>query len=143
MLELKNIELAGDPAAQQYVKTETVTVVFARQAGELASLEGPNRYQIGDALITGATGSRWSVARARFDARYQAVTPTTSGQDGHYAARPIPVLAKRISEPFSAARRSGGDLLRGAAGDWLLQYGPGDHGVAADQRFIRIYTRVA
>ena len=143
MLELKNIDLAADPAAQQYVKTETVTVVFARQAGELASLEGPNSYQTSDALITGATGSRWSVARARFDARYQAVPPITQGQDGQYAARPIPVLVKRISEPFRAARRSGGDLLRGAAGDWLLQYGPGDHGVAADQRFIRIYTRVA
>lgn len=143
MLELKNIDLVSDPLAARYVKAETVSVIFAQQAGELASLEGPNRYQAGDALIRGATGSRWSVARARFDARYQAVAPTALGQDGQYAARPIPVLARQIGEPFSAARSSGGDALRGAAGDWLLQYAPGDHGVAADQRFTRIYTRVA
>ena len=143
MLELTNIDLAGDPLAAQYVKAETVSVIFAQQAGELASLEGPNRYQAGDALTRGATGSRWSVARARFDARYQAVAPLRHGQDGQYVARPIPVLARQLAEPFSAARSSGGDVLRGGAGDWLLQYGPGDHGVAAHQRFMQIYTRVA
>jgi hypothetical protein len=142
MLALTNIDLTADPAAARYVKTEVVTVAFAPMAGELVSLEGPNRYLAGDALMTGATGSRWSVARQRFDARYDAVPPTRPGQDGRYAARPIPVLARRIAEPFTAARSSGGDVLRGNAGDWLLQYGPGDFGVAADPRFTRIYRKV-
>lgn len=141
MLELTNTDLTTDPSATRYVKTEVVTVTFARQEGELLSLEGPNRYQMGDALITGSTGSRWSVSRDRFDAKYVAVPPTVAGEDGRYGARPIPVLAKQISEPFTAARSAGGDVLRGNAGDWLLQYGPGDFGVAEHSRFTHIYTK--
>ena len=142
MLELKHIDLSGDPAAARYVKTETVSVVFAQAAGELASIEGPNRYRAGDALISGSTGSRWSVSRERFDAKYEPVAPIAAGVDGRYAARPVPVLAKQISEPFTAARSAGGDMLTGNAGDWLLQYGSGDFGVAEQRRFAAIYRKV-
>jgi len=142
MLALTNIDLTQDPAAAAYVKTEVVAVTFARQAGELLSLEGPNRYGVGDALITGSTGSRWVVSRQRFEAKYEAVAPARMGEDGPYGARPIPVLAKQIPEPFTAARSAGGDLLRGNAGDWLLQYGPGDFGVAEQGRFAQVYRKV-
>jgi hypothetical protein len=143
MLELKNIDLRTDPGAAAYVKTEIVTVSFARGNGELSSLEGPNRYQPGDALVTGSTGSRWVVSRGRFEAKYEAVPPTTMGEDGAYGARPIPVLARQIAEPFTAARSAGGDVLRGNAGDWLLQYGPGDFGVAEQGRFAQVYKKLA
>lgn len=143
MLALHAIDLAYDPLAASYVKQETVMVEFARQAGELASLEGPNRYRPGDALITGSTGSRWSVARERFEAKYEPVAPTPMGADGSYAARPVPVLARQIHEPFTAERSAGGDRLHGKAGDWLLQYGPGDFGVAEQERFARVYRRSA
>ncbi len=142
MIKLTDIDLTADPAAERYVKTEIVTVAFARQDGELLSLEGPNRYQAGDALITGSTGSRWSVARHRFDAKYEAEPPTTAGEDGRYKARPLPILAKRISKPFTAARSTGGDLLQGKAGDWLLQYGVGDFGVADHHRFTQVYRKI-
>jgi hypothetical protein len=142
MLELNDIDLATGPFAARYVKTEIVAVAFAREEGELISLEGPNHYQVGDALITGSTGSRWSVARHCFDVKYEAVSPTVAGADGSYRARPLPVLAKQIAEPFSAARSTGGDVLRGNAGDWLLQYGPGDFGVAEQQRFRRVYRKL-
>lgn len=142
MLELKDIDLATDPTAARYVKTEVVAVEFARQDGVLISLEGPNRYRAGDALVTGSTGSRWSVARERFEAKYQAVPPTVPGGDGPYRARPLPVLARQIAEPFTAARSAGGDVLRGKAGDWLLQYGPGDFGVAEQSRFAQVYRKV-
>lgn len=142
MLELSNIDLTTDPVAARYVKTEIVTVAFAQQAGELISLEGPNRYQAGDALITGSTGSRWSVSRQRFEAKYAAAPPTVDGQDGRYRARPIPILAKRMPEPFTAARSAGGDVLRGKAGDWLLQYGRGDFGVAEHHRFAQVYDKL-
>ena len=142
MLELRNIDLTADPLAARYVKEEIVGVEFARQAGELISLEGPNRYQVGDALITGSTGSRWSVSRDRFDAKYEALPPTRMGDDGRYAARPVPVLARQINEAFSAERSAGGDRLQGKAGDWLLQYGPGDFGVAGQERFARIYRKL-
>lgn len=142
MREFRNIDLAADPAAARYVKSETVTVEFAKAAGELISLEGPNRYRVGDALITGSTGSRWSVSRERFEAKYAAVAPTVQGEDGRYQSRPVPVLARQVSEPFTAERSAGGDLLRGEAGDWLLQYGPGDFGVAEQSRFAAIYRKL-
>ena len=142
MREISDIDLANDPLAGHYVKTEIVDVEFARAAGEVISPEGANRYQVGDALVTGSTGTRWSVSRDRFDAKYEATPPFSPGDDGRYRAKPVPVLARQISEPFSAARSSGGDLLRGTAGDWLLQYGPGDFGVAKNDRFVRVYKKV-
>ena len=142
MLELRDIDLAADPLAARYVKEEIVSVEFARQAGELMSLEGPNRYRAGDAIVTGLTGTRWSVARERFEAKYEAVAPTRMGDNGRYAARPVPVLARQSAEPFSAERSAGGDRLQGKAGDWLLQYGPGDFGVAGQERFKRIYRKL-
>ncbi len=142
MLELKNIDLASDPLARQFVKTEEVGVVFAQEEGSLISLEGPNRYRVGDAVITGSTGDRWSVSRDRFEAKYEPVSPTMAGQDGRYRGRPVPVLAKQIAEPFTAARSAGGDMLRGEAGDWLLQYAPGDFGVAGNGRFMQVYRRI-
>ena len=142
MLELAAIDLATDPLAARYVKDETVSVAFARELGELISLEGPNRYAPGDALISGATGSRWVVSRDRFDAKYAALPPTLAGEDGHYCARPVPVLARQIGEPFTALRSAGGDRLQGKAGDWLLQYAPGDFGIAESARFVQVYRRI-
>ena len=142
MLHLEHIDLTQDPAAKPYIKTEVVQVIFAPAPGELISLEGPNKYQVGDAIITGCTGDRWSVDRHRFDAKYQAVAPTVAGQDGAYTAKPVPVLAKQINEAFTAARSAGRDVLRGEAGDWLMQYGPGDFGVCGKRRFEQVYKQV-
>ncbi|SCC92941.1 conserved hypothetical protein [Thiomonas sp. X19] len=139
---LDNIDLRTDPQAAQYVKHETVQVQFATAPGELISREGPNRYTVGDALITGSTGDRWSVSRDRFDARYQTVAPTRDGQDSLYINKPLPVLARQMPTPFRIARSVGGDLLHGKAGDWLLQYAPGDYGVVEGARFERVYRRV-
>jgi hypothetical protein len=141
MLLLTDIDLTTDPLAARYVKTEIVDVTFALLDGELLSPEGPNRYRAGDALITGSTGTRWSVARDRFEAKYQPLSPVSGRVGGRYKARPIPVLARQIAEPFTAARSSGGDLLHGNPGDWLLQYGPGDFGIARHDRFARVYRK--
>ena len=150
MLKLADIDLATDPAARRYVKHEQVDVVFAKADGELISREGPNRYQAGDALITGSTGDRrecnadrWSVSRGRFDEKYEPVAPLPAGADGRYQARPIPVLARQMAEPFTIARRAGGDRLRGEAQDWLLQYAPGDYGIVENARFARVYRQLA
>ena len=51
MIEFTDIDLRTDILAARYVKTEIVEVAFAEQSGELASPEGLNRYQAGDALI--------------------------------------------------------------------------------------------
>jgi hypothetical protein len=143
MPEISNTDLANDAAAALFVKEEIVNVVFARCAGELASREGPNRYAAGDALVTGSTGDRWSVSRSRFDAKYVPVAPLPAGADGAYRARPVPVLARQMAEAFSVARCAGGDVLHGAAQDWLLQYAPGDFGIVENARFCSVYRPLA
>jgi hypothetical protein len=44
-----------------------------------------------------------------------------------------------MSVAFTVQRSAGGDVLRGEAGDWLVQYAPGDHGIVAAERFDRVY----
>ncbi|MCX7168647.1 MAG: PGDYG domain-containing protein [Rhodocyclales bacterium] len=143
MLELKNIDLTRDGSAALFVKDEVVEVAFAGNDGELISREGPNRFQAGDALVTGSTGDRWSVSRSRFDAKYAPVAPVKPGGDGRYRSRPVPVLAKQMADAFTLARSSGGDLLQGHAQDWVLQYAPGDFGVVGDARFQKVYRPLA
>ncbi|MDF3868522.1 PGDYG domain-containing protein [Pseudomonas denitrificans (nom. rej.)] len=140
MIELTQVDLRTDPAAQRVVKDETVTVEFAAAAGELMSLEGPNRYAVGDAIISGATGERWVVSRERFDPKYRpADTGLVHGEPGAYRNIPSPVLARRMDEPFTLLRSAGGDRLTGAAGDWVMQYAPGDYGVVKAERFAKVY----
>jgi hypothetical protein len=139
MMELNNIDLRIDPHAALYGKNEVVQVRFAKSDGELISQEGVNRYNAGDAMIVGSTGNRWIVSRDRFDARYDPASPIKAGDDGAYCNKPIPVLAKQIHEPFSISRSSGGDRLRGGAGDWLIQYGPRDFGIVQKKRFEQVY----
>jgi uncharacterized protein (DUF2237 family) len=145
-LKLKNPDLAADGGARRAVKDEVVSVEFADAAGSLQSAVGLNQYRAGDALVTGSTGDRWCVSRDRFDAKYQPAEPappgtpgSSPGSAGRYRNRPVPVLAKRMAVAFSIERSAGGDVLHGAAGDWLVQYAPGDHGIVAAARFNLVY----
>ena len=136
---LEELDLTRDIHAVWAVKDELVTVEFAFAAGTLESAVGANRYAVGDALITGTTGDRWCVSRDRFEAKYAAQAPTQVGRPGRYRNRPIAVRARRMDLPFSVRRSAGGDVLCGEAGDWLVQYAPGDHGIVAQDRFARVY----
>ena len=137
-----SLDLRDDPQARRYLKHELVTVRFAITAGAIQSREGLNRYADGDALITGSTGDQWSVTRDRFEAKYLAEPGTAQGQDGDYRNRPLPVLAVRQATAFQAERSTGGDVISGAAGDWLMQYAPGDHGIVENAKFQRVYRAV-
>jgi hypothetical protein len=139
VLELKSPDLTADPDARRAVKDERVSVEFAAKAGELISAVGVNRYSPSDALITGSTGDRWCVSRDRFDAKYDPEPPTVRGRAGKYRNRPVAVLAKRMNQPFTVARTAGGDSLSGNAGDWLIQYAPGDYGIVERTRFEAVY----
>jgi hypothetical protein len=136
---LKSPALEHDPEARRAVKDECVTVEFASSAGCLQSAVGANSYAAGDALVTGSTGDSWCVSRARFEAKYLPEPPTPAGAAGRYRNLPVVVLAKRMAHDFTVARCAGGDVLRGRAGDWLVQYAPGDHGVVARERFAAVY----
>lgn len=141
-IPLTSVDLTRDAEARLYQKNEIVDVAFAATDGELSSLEGPNAYRAGDALLRAATGERWVVSRERFTMKYLPVPPAVAGEAGRYRNVPMPVWAKCLTHPFSLARSTGGDVLSGAAGDWLLQYAPGDYGVVQQARFARVYERV-
>jgi hypothetical protein len=143
MKQLTQIDLTSDATARRYVKDEVVTVIFAKEVGSVTSREGENRFAIGDALITGSTGDRWSVSRARFDAKYTPVPPLTHGSNGAYRNKPLPVLARQMHEAFTISRSMGGDLLHGKPGDWLLEYAPGDYGIVEGAKFLKVYRVVA
>ncbi len=139
VLKLESPDLSADSAACWVVKDEVVAVEFAVAPGALQSAVGLNRYAMGDALLTGSTGDRWCVSRDRFDAKYRPEHPLLPGQAGNYRNRPVAIFAKRMTQAFTVERTAGGDLLLGDAGDWLVQYAPGDHGVVAAARFDRVY----
>lgn len=141
-IHLTAVDLATDPRAARYQKQETVEVEFATQDGVLESLEGPNAYHLGDALVRAQTGERWVVSRDRFVPKYQAIAPLAFGADGAYQNIPTPVWGVRMDTPFTIARSAGGDVLTGEAGDWLLQYAPGDYGVVQQTRFARVYRAI-
>ena len=142
MYDLGSPDLAADPAARRVVKDEVVAVVFAADAGSVISSVGENRYAPGDALVTGSNGDRWCVSRDRFDARYRPCPGTDAGAAGAYRNLPVTVLAKPIDRPFRVARTAGGDVLRGQAGDWLVQYAPADYGIVDRARFEAVYRTV-
>ena len=133
------LDLRTDPQARSYVKNEVVKVNFAIADGAIMSREGTNTYHQGDALITGSTGDHWSVTRDRFDAKYVPVSPLQHGQDGEYCNIPLPVLAKQMQQDFSVARAQGSDVIHGKAGDWLMQYAPGDYGIVEQAKFAKVY----
>lgn len=142
MLHLSRLDLTTDAAARRVVKDEAVTVEFAAAPGELMSLEGPNRYAPADAIVTGATGERWVVSRDRFDPKYVPEGGIAHGEAGTYRNKPSVVLAREMHEPFSIARSENGDVLTGEAGDWVMQYAPGDYGVVKAARFAKVYREV-
>jgi hypothetical protein len=136
------IDLRDDAQAHWVVKDEVVTVEFAPKAGVLVSAVGANRYAAGDALLTGSTGDRWCVSRDRFDAKYRPEGVIRAGEPGRYRNVPQQIRGKPMAVPFSISRSTGGDVLRGAAGDWLMQYAPGDYGIVARARFEAVYRVV-
>lgn len=114
-------------------------VTFADADGTLDTREGPVAYRRGDALLTGTAGERWPVPRERFDATYEPVAPLRAGKPGAYRKRPAVVWAKRMRDAFAVQLSDERGTLRGEAGDWLVQYAPGDLSVVDDDVFERSY----
>jgi len=116
-----------------------MSVEIATSDGVIETLEGDVRYRAGDALLTGTRGERWPVQRHKFVASYEPVPPTKQGESGTYVKKPIVARALRIQEDFEVKVGWQPDKLRGAPGDWLLQYGPGDYGVVTASIFDQTY----
>ena len=143
MTERVPADLAGAPAARTARKRPLpVDVAFASSAGTLATAEGPVAYASGDALLTGPAGERWPVPRARFLRDYEAVNGGGAGAPGRYRKRPGMVRALRMDGPFTVALQDGRGTLSGEAGDWVVEYAPGDQAVVAASIFAATYQLV-
>ena len=137
---MSGVDLSADPAALRARKCPVqVAVEFATADGTLKTREGPVQYRRGDALLTGIEGERWPVTRRTFEASYEPVAPLRPGKPGHYRKQPQVVWAKPMREPFTVTRDQGRGVLRGQAGDWLVQYAPGDQGVVGAAVFAQTY----
>ena len=77
--------------------------------------------------------------RQRFDETYEPVAPLRPGKPGAYRKRPQVVWAKPMRETFTVELGGGRGTLRGNAGDWLLQYAPGDQSVVSAAVFAKTY----
>lgn len=119
--------------------SEQRDVRFAEVAGVQATLEGPVRYTAGDAIVTGAGGELWPIARAVFDQTYEPVPPGSAGANGLYLKRPRQALALQLRESRNVVLSSTRGVLSGAAGDWIVDYGNGDLAVVAGDRFTVYY----
>jgi PGDYG protein len=137
---MTSIDLSEDRAARRARKLSVVMQVeFATADGTLATCEGPVAYVTSDALVTGIEGERWPVPRKRFDETYEPFAPLRPGKPGAYRKRPQVVWAKPMREVFTAELGGGRGTLRGNAGDWLLQYAPGDLSVVSGSIFAKSY----
>ncbi|HVO89256.1 MAG TPA: PGDYG domain-containing protein [Casimicrobiaceae bacterium] len=133
-------DLAHDARARRARKRAVVvSVTFADAPGSMQTREGAVQYEQGDALVCGAAGDRWPIARDRFLATYAPVAPLASGEPGRYRKRPQTVLARRMDAPFCVPLPDDRGTLRGEAGDWLVQYAPGDLAVVGAEIFKQTY----
>jgi hypothetical protein len=123
-------------------KAQEVQVAFATDATPIDTLEGWVQADRGDAIITGAQGERWPVARERFLSKYEAVAPTVAGRDGVYRSRPRRLVALKMSGQFCVRLPDGISELRGSSGDWLVDYGDGSLGIVAASIFVDSYDLI-
>lgn len=128
--------------AIQYIKKLTIlTVQFAAKDQVIDTLEGPVRCEAGDAIVNGTVGERWPVPKDVFFSKYAAVPPTRNGESGQYQSLPKTVLAVQIQVSTKIELSGGRGTLTGAAGDWVVQYAPGDCSIIRNDIFRNTYER--
>lgn len=133
-------DLSRDPAAVRVRKLPiTLQVRWMPTDGVCATLEGEVRYRAGDPLLTGMQGEQWTMPAATFARAYEAAAGTAYGSDGCYRKKPLAVWALRLAAPATVAAGGQRDLLQGQAGDWLVQYSPGEFGIVAADIFAATY----
>ncbi len=134
------LDLERRPDAIRVIKRpEPVEVEFARQDGVLETLEGFVHYKAGDALVTGPCGERWPIQAGRFARTYRPVEDSTADATHRFVKCAQAVLALRMSAAFGIRTSGASDPLSGKAGDWLVQYSPGEHGIVDAEIFARTY----
>jgi len=132
--------LAADPRALRVCKKPvSVPAEFAAQDGVCETLEGPVRFQAGDAILTGVKGERWPVRRELFLSSYRPVPPTQSGENGRYIKLSSITHALRADRACDVPVGWQRDPLHAKPGDWLMRYADGSFGVIQDSVFRESY----
>lgn len=117
-----------------------VEVEFAVSAGVIQSLEGPVRFDGGDALLTGTQGERWPVSRGRFEASYRACAPAVMGENGYYVKLPVVVEVRRLDREQQISLDGGRGTLQGRAGDWQITDASGESWIVEASVFDASYA---
>jgi len=126
--------LEGDPDAFETAKMPIpLEFRFAEEDETIQTKEGSVGASAGDAIMTGTEGENWPIPREKFEQTYDVLEP------GMAAKKNIPVWAKEMPESFQVKVSWSDDLLQGAPGDFLVQYGPGDYGVVGADIFRKTY----
>jgi len=134
------IDLAAHPLAILVQKLPIpVSVRFAATDGICSTPEGDVAYQEDDAIMTGVSGEHWPIERHKFEVSYEAILPTTMGNEGFYVKKPMQVLALQITEPLQITVGWQKSPLQGKIGDWLLQYNATDYGIVSNDIFLKSY----
>jgi PGDYG protein len=79
------------------------------------------------------------VKREIFDKIYEPVEATKPGLDGCYRGIVREVRALQLKEGKRLDLPDGRGVLRGGAGDWVVDYGDGDMSVVAEDVFAATY----
>jgi PGDYG protein len=133
-------EVSGNPRRVEARKLEReVLVRFTDVACIVRTPEGAVHAHPGDAVLTGNGGHHWRVSHAKFAHKYRPVPPTVAGESGRYMSLPYHILALRMQEPFELQLADGVSVLRGHAGDWLVDYGDGSLGIVTQDIFATTY----
>jgi hypothetical protein len=133
-------EVAEHPGRIKARKLEReVEVRFTATECIVRTPEGLVHARPGDAILTGNGGQQWRVSKPKFANKYRPVPPTLAGQSGHYMSLPNQIQAVQLQEPFEVLLADGVSILRGHAGDWLVDYGDGSLGIVAADIFATTY----
>ena len=127
--------------SNSYIKKNIVTKVeFAVEPGELQTIEGLIKYQIGDALITGVKEERWPIKRLNFEKSYQPIYPSVMGQSGNYLKIKTTVEARQTKSK-ETIEISGGQL-DAKKGDWIVTSPDGSQWVVDNNIFSETYQKI-
>ncbi len=130
----ENPDLSQDAKAFKTAKKPIpLNFRYAKDDEVIQTKEGPVKANAGDAIMTGTKGENWPIPVKKFKQTYDILEP------GKAAKKNIPVFAKEMQEPFQVKVSWSADLLQGEAGDFLVQYGPGDYGVVGAEIFKETY----
>ena len=137
----ENPDLSQDPEAFQTAKKPIpLNFRYAEEGEVIGTRENPVTVPPGGAAVmTGTKGEVWPIPLKPDDPVKSFGNTYDILEPGKAAKKDIPVFAKEMQQPFQVKVSWSSDLLQGEAGDFLVQYGPGDYGAVGAEIFRETY----